>query len=175
MWRRAGKLLATAVGNMESLQVMDPCAGGGKLLIPMGKSCSGVGYEPDYSKIAYARAYFEQNHLQAEFINEPFEAHFTRPYFPQFHLVISIPYTDKKINSTYEKDPDCLAMKNYAFYVMNRSMDILMKDGYGIFAIPKDLVSAETFADEIDCISKKAEILEIEGLDSYAIISLRKK
>lgn len=175
MWRRANYLLAERVGTMEQIDVADPCAGGGKLLSTATKQFNLAGWESDHTKFAYLQAflrYYGTGHNIT--FNNDFEEWFTKPFTPAFELVISIPYTDKVINSTLEREAAYLKFTNYAYYIMCRSMDILVDGGIGIFAIPKSLMDQERFAYEIDMITQKANILSIEGCDEYSIITLKK-
>jgi len=173
MWRRAKFLLNEKFKRNEQILVVDPCAGGGKLLSEMDKSYMGKAYEPNYSPFVYAKSLFSQHDYQVEVVNQPFEFHFTLPTFPENHLVISIPYTDRDISSI-ESCKNCRQFKNYAYYIMNKSMDILQEGGFGIFAIPTNLMDRKKFEFEVDCLTSKASILSIEEYKEYAIIVLQK-
>lgn len=174
LWRRADYLLLNKFGRNEQILVLDPCAGGGKLLAGLDKAYIGKAYEPNYGPFMYAKYLFEQNGYQMSVVNEPFEFHFTTQNLPEYHLIISIPYTDREINASFEDCKDCRQFKNYAYYVMNKSMDALQEGGFGVFAIPASLMDKEKFKFEIDCITSKAEILSIESYNEYAIIVLQK-
>ncbi len=174
MWRRAVYLLKDVISTNEQIMVIDPCAGGGKLLSGMNKKWEGTAYEPNYGPFMYAKYLFEQNNYHVKVINEAFEFHLQTPRLPEYHLVISIPYTDRKINTSFEHNKECLKMKNYAFYVMNRSVDILQDGGIGVFALPKNMVNREKFGEELDCIVEKAKILSVESYDEYAIVIFQK-
>ncbi len=174
MWRRAKFLLDKKFNNLNGLLIIDPCAGGGKLLSSKENSYSALGYEPDYSRFVYLKAMLDELPGPDQAINSPFEFHFSGPHFPVYHLAISIPYTDRIIDPSLEKDIDCLKCKNYAFYVLNRSLDILVEGGFGIFALPKNMVDKELFSAELEHITEKANIMSIESYGEYAIIVLQK-
>ena len=174
MWRRANYLIGEKFSGNEQVLVLDPCAGGGSLLAGMNKAYLGKAYEPNYSPFTYAKYLFDQKGYQVSAVNEPFEFHFTTQNLPEYHLVISFPYTDREINASYEDCKDCRQFKNYAYYIMNKSMDTLQDGGYGVFAIPASLMDKEKFKFEIDCITAKASILSIEKYNDYAIIVLQK-
>jgi hypothetical protein len=72
-------------------------------------------------------------------------------------------------------DKDNLKMKNYAYYVISRSLDVVQSGGFGIFAIPKELMDLEYFKDEIKNIAEKSNILSSEGYENYVILILKKK
>lgn len=173
MWRRANYLLNEKFKKNEQILVMDPCAGGGKLLSEMNKMYIGKAYEPNYSPFTYAKNLFIQKNYQVDIINQPFEFHFTTPNLPEYHLVITFPYTDREISSI-ESCEDCRKFKNYSYYIINKSMDVLQEGGIGIFAIPTSLMDKNKFAFEIDCITSKANVLSIEQYKEYAIIVLQK-
>lgn len=178
MWRRAFYLIKENFKENEKIMVVDPCAGGGKLLSCMNKSWTGVGYESNYAPFMYAKYMFSQNNYDVNMINQPFEFHFTAldsAELAEFHLAISIPYIDRQINTLYERDKACLEMKNYGYYIINRSIDVLQDGGYGIFAIPKELANSDMFQEEIKCIANKATVLSNEGYENYAIIILKKE
>lgn len=175
MWRRAFYVVKENFKENEKIMVIDPCAGGGKLISCMNKDWTGVGYEANYAPFMYAKYMLDQNNYDVSMVNQPFEFHFTTPALPEFHLVISIPYTDRQINTNYEKDATCLQMKNYAYYIMNKSLDILQDGGYGVFAIPRELMDSDTFQEEIKCIAGKASILSTEGYENYVILILKKE
>lgn len=175
MWRRADYLLQARYETMEQVDVADPCAGGGKLLTQAKKSNNLFGWEADHTTYAYLEAILKDygtgdNHA----FNIAFEEYFTKESVPMFELVMSIPYTDRTINSTLEKEAEYLKFKNYAYYIICRSMDILVEGGIGIFAIPKTLMDETLFEYEIDQITQKANILSIEGFEEYSIITLKK-
>lgn len=175
MWRRANFLLAERVGSMEQIDVADPCAGGGKLLTQANKTFNLYGWETDHAAYTFLEGILKdygtgKNHA----LSVPFEEVFSKPYMPMFELVMSIPCTDRAINTTLEKESEYLKFTNYAYYIMCRSMDILVDGGIGIFAIPKTLMDQERFSYEIDKITQKANILSIEGCEDYSIITLRK-
>ena len=137
------------------------------------KLYTGKAYEPNYSPFTYAKRLFEQKNYQVDVINQPFEFHFTLPNLPEYHLAISFPYTDREISSM-ETCSDCRRFKNYCYYIMNKSMDILQDGGFGVFAIPAILMDKKVFEFEIDCITAKANVLSIEQFKDYAIIVLQK-
>jgi hypothetical protein len=174
MWRRANYLLGEKYKQNEQILVMDPCAGGGKLLSEMSKAYSGKAYEPNYGPFMYAKYLFDQKNYQVDVVNEPFEFHFKTQNLPEYHLVISFPYTDRQINASYETCKECRQFKNYAYYIMNKSMEVLQDGGFGVFSIPANLMDKEKFKFEIDCITSKANILSIEQCGDYAIIVLVK-
>ena len=173
MWRRANYLLGDKFKN-EQILVLDPCAGGGKLLAEMDKSYIGKAYEPNYGPFMYARYLFDQKNYQIDVVNEPFEFHFSNTNLPEYHLVISFPYTDREINASMETCKECRQFKNYAYYVMNKSMEVLQDGGFGVFAVPSSLIDKEKFKYEIDCITAKANIMSIEQYKDYAIVVLQK-
>jgi len=173
MWRRAIFLLNEKFKKNEQIMVIDPCAGGGKLLSEMDKLYTGKAYEPNYSPFTYAKRLFEQKNYQIDIINQPFEFHFTLPNLPEYHLAISFPYTDREISSM-ETCADCRRFKNYCYYIMNKSMDVLQDGGFGVFAIPAILMDKKVFEFEVDCITAKANVLSIEQFKDYAIIVLQK-
>jgi len=173
MWRRANYLLGDKFKN-EQILVLDPCAGGGKLLAEMDKSYIGKAYEPNYGPFTYARYLFDQKNYQIDVINEPFEFHFSTTNIPEYNLVISFPYIDRDINASMETCKECRQFKNYAYYVMNKSMEVLQDGGFGVFAVPSSLIDKEKFKYEIDCITAKANIMSIEQYKDYAIIVLQK-
>jgi len=175
MWRRAFYLVKENFKENEKIMVVDPCAGGGKLLSCMNKSWTGVGYESNYAPFMYAKYMLDQNNFDVNMVNQPFEFHFSTPALPEFHLAISVPYVDKQIDTTYEKDKTCLQMKNYAYYIMNRSLDVLQDGGYGVFAIPRELMNSDTFQEEIKFIAGKASVLSTEGYENFVIIILKKE
>lgn len=174
MWRRANQLLEKKYLKNEQILVVDPCAGGGKLLSCMNKAWLGKAYEPNYGPFMYAKYFFDQYHYQVNIINEPFEFHFTSTNLPENHLIISVPYTDREINTAYETCNECKKFKNYAYYIMNKSMHALQDGGIGVFALPASLLDKEKFKYEIDCITSKAEIISIEKFNDYAIIVVEK-
>jgi hypothetical protein len=180
MWRRANYLLQDRFKKNlnEQILVLDPCAGGGKLMTEMNKTYIGKGYEPNYSRYYYAENLFNQNYggvsYAVNIINQPFEFHFTLPYLPEYHLAISIPYTDRDINASMETCKECRKFKNYAYYVMSRSLDCLQQGGVGVFAIPIKLMDKEKFEYEIEHITSKSSIISIEEFKDYAIIVLQK-
>lgn len=174
MWRRANHLLSEKFKTNEQILVLDPCAGGGKLLAEMNKAYTGMAYEPNYGPFMYAKYLFDQENYQINVVNEPFEFHFTTQNLPEYHLIISIPYTDREINASFEDCKDCRQFKNYAYYVMNKSMDALQDGGFGVFAIPAALMDKEKFKFEVDCITAKANIVSVEQYNDYAIIVLQK-
>jgi len=174
MWRRANYLLGENFKN-EQILVIDPCAGGGKLLAGMNKAWLGKAYEPNYSPFTYAKHFFSQKHYQVDVINQPFEFHFSVPSLPENNLIISFPYTDREINASLETCKECRKFKNYAYYIMNKSMDALQDGGFGVFAIPAKLVDKKLFEFEIDCITSKANVLSIESFNDYGIITLQKE
>jgi hypothetical protein len=173
MWRRANYLVNEKFNN-EQILVLDPCAGGGKLLAEMNKAWIGKAYEPNYGPFMYAKHLFEQKNYQIDVVNEPFEFHFSNPELPEYNLVISFPYTNREVNASLESCKDCRQFKNYAYYIMNKSMDVLQEGGFGVFAIPTTLMDKEKFKFEIDCITAKANILSIEQYNDCAIIVLQK-
>lgn len=173
MWRRANYLLKENFKENEQLLILDPCAGGGKLLSEMDRAHIGKAYEPNYNPYRYAKYFFSQYNYQVDVINQPFEFHFTLPNLPEFNLVISIPYTDRDLTSM-EICSDCRQFKNYSYYIMNKSMDVLQEGGFGVFAIPGNLMDKEKFKFEIDLLTMKASILSIEQFKDYAIIVLKK-
>lgn len=174
LWRRANFLLKNAP-NMQQVDVLDPCAGGGKLLMPANNAYNLVGYEPEYVKFAYLEAALNKKGTNNKAINLPFEEYFSKPNVPYFELAISIPYTDIQIDSNYEKDPYYLKFKNYAYYAIARSLDTLEEGAFGVFAIPRSLMDEKMFEYEIDCITAKADILSIEGFEDYSILTLKKQ
>jgi hypothetical protein len=175
MWRRANYLLEHTFKKNENILVIDPCAGGGKLLSSMKKTWIGKAYESNYGPFMYAKHYLEQNGYEnVDVYNMPFEFHFSSVNLPEYHLIISIPYTNREINASIETCKECRKFKNYAYYVMNKSMEALQENGIGVFAIPSSLLDKEKFAYEIDCITNKAEVLSIEQFQDYAIITLKK-
>lgn len=174
MWRRANYLLGEKFKQNEHILVLDPCCGGGNLLSEMSKAYAGKAYEPNYSPFMYAKYLFDQKNYQIEVINEPFEFHFSTQNLPEYHLVISFPYTDRQINASMETCKECRQFKNYAYYVMNKSMEVLQDGGIGVFSIPANLMDKNKFEFEINCITSKANILSIEQYNDYAIIVLQK-
>lgn len=175
MWRRANYLLGNQFPKNEQILVLDPCAGGGKLLAGMNKAWQGKAYEPNYGPFMYSKYYFDQYHYQVKVTNEPFEFHFSEVNLPENHLVISVPYTDREINASMETCKECRQFKNYAYYVMNKSMEVLQDGGFGIFALPANLIDKEKFKFEIDCITAKAATLSFEQFNDYVIVVLQKE
>lgn len=175
MWRRANYIISQYFPKNEQILVIDPCAGGGKLLEGMNKAWQGKAYEPNYGPFMFAKYFFDQYNYQVDIKNEPFEFHFTTTNLPEYHLAISIPYTDREINASLETCNECRQFKNYAYYIMNKSMQALQDGGIGVFAVPASLVDKEKFKYEIDCITAKAATLSIEKFNDYAIIILRKE
>jgi hypothetical protein len=173
MWRRANYLLMESK-DIEQILVLDPCAGGGKLISEMNKSHMGKAYEPNYTKFSYANYFFTQENYNINVVNKPFEFHFTAPHLAEYDLIISIPYTDRDINATMETCKICRKFKNYAYYIMYRSLDCLEQGGVGVFAIPTKLMDKEKFEYEIDHITSKSKIISIEEFKDYAIIVLQK-
>lgn len=174
MWRRAKFMLKDIIASNLKVVVLDPCAGGGKLLSKSNKEFEIVGYEPDYKNWFYGEKYLNQNNYQVAFINDCFESHFANFFSPSFHLVISIPYTDHIINNNLETEASELKNKNYAFYVISRSIDVLLNKGIAVFCIPKEYTQNEKYAKEIKGITNKSNILSIESYKEYAIIVLQK-
>jgi hypothetical protein len=174
MWRRANYLLGNAFKQNEQILVMDPCAGAGKLLSGMNKAYDAKAYEPNYGPFMYGKYFFEQNAFDVDLVNRPFEFHFSSVTLPEYHLVISFPYTNRDINASMESCKECRQFKNYAYYVMNKSMDVLQDGGFGVFAIPVDLFDKKKFEYEVNCITNKAEILSVEQYQDYAIVVLKK-
>jgi hypothetical protein len=172
MWRRANYLLNEKFKN-EQISVLDPCAGGGKLLSEMNKTWIGKAYEPNYGPFTYAKYLFDQKNYQIDIVNEPFEFHFSNTNLPEYNLVISFPYTNREINASMEDCGNCRQFKNYAYYIMNKSMEVLQEGGFGVFAIPTTLMDKEKFKFEIDHITAKANILSIDSYKEYAIIVLQ--
>ncbi len=175
MWRRAQNLLQNVVKTNEQVLVIDPCAGAGKLLSKMNKLWLGKAYEPDHGQFMYAKYFFDQYDYQVSVINEPFEFHFQTPALPEYHLAISIPYTDRNINTSFELDKEYLKIKNYVFYVMARAIDILQDGGIGIFAIPSKMVSQEKFESELEHLLGKGRLLDVEGYGELAIVTFKKE
>jgi hypothetical protein len=175
MWRRANFMLEKTFKQNEQILILDPCAGGGKLLSEMNKAYIGKAYEPNYGPSMFAKYLFDQKHYQVDVINEPFEFHFLGHNMPENHLVISFPYTDREINASMETCNECRQFKNYAYYVINKSLDTLQDNGIAIFAIPETLMDKEKFKFEIDHITNKSNILSIEKCNDYAIIVLQKE
>jgi hypothetical protein len=175
MWRRAFYLAKENFKKNEKIMVIDGCAGGGKLISCMNKSWSGKAYEPNYAPYMYANYMLDQENFDVNVVNEPFEFHFTTPSFQEFHFAISIPYIDRQVNICYEMDKDNLKMKNYAYYVISRSLDVVQSGGFGIFAIHKELMDLEYFKDEIKNVAEKSNILSSEGYENYVILILKKK
>jgi hypothetical protein len=174
MWRRANFLLKNEFKENEKILVIDPCAGGGKLLSEMNKGWEAKAYEPNYGPFMYAKYLFEQNNYEIEMVNMPFEFHFSSTNLPENHLVISFPYTDRDVNRSMETCKECREFKNYAYYIMYKSMDVLQEGGYGVFAVPSNLVDKIKYEYEISCITNKAKVLSIEQYQDYAIIILKK-
>jgi hypothetical protein len=166
--------LKNAFKENEKILVMDPCAGGGKLLSGMNKAFEGKAYEPNYGPFMYAQYLFEQKDYDVNVVNMPLEFHFSSVNLPEYHLAISFPYTDREINSSMETCKECRQFKNYAYYVMYKSLDVLQEGGFGVFAIPASLLDKKKYEYEISCITNKAEVLSIEQYQDYAIILLKK-
>ncbi len=174
IWRRANYLVKTNFKPNEQIMVIDPCAGGGKLISGMQKTYMGKAYEPNYSPFMYAKYMLDQKNFEVDVVNEPFEFHFTTPALPQFHLAVSIPYTDREINTIFEKDKSLLKMKNYCYYIMYKTIAILQDGGFGVFAIPRELVNIEYFQDEIKMIAEKTTIMSSEGYEDFVILIIKK-
>ena len=174
MWRRAYFMLKDEIASNQKIMVIDPCAGGGKLLSKGDRGFEMTGYEPDYSQWFYGQNYLSQNNYNANFINDCFESHFADTFSPGFHLAISIPYTDRQINGKYETQSEYLKSGTYASYVMRRSIDILLDGGIGVFCVPKEYVENEKYMDDIAQIMEMADILAVESFEEYAIVVLQK-
>ena len=175
MWRRAFYLAKENFKANEQINVIDPCCGGGSLMACMDKSWVGKAYEPNYGDFMFADKLLDQENYDVDVINEPFEFHFSTPALPEYHIAVTIPYTDRQIDISLEQDASCISMKNYAYYVMNRTLDILQVGGYGIFALPKSIVSADVFKEEVKCMSNKSTVISSDSFEDYAIITLKKE
>lgn len=175
MWRRAFYLAKENFKESEKIYVIDPCCGGGSLLYNMDKGWYGKAYEPNYGDFMFADALLDQKNYDVDVINEPFEFHFSTPFLPEFHIAITIPYTDRQINVSLEQDASCVSMKNYAYYIMNRTLDILQVGGYGVFALPKSIVNSDVFQEEVKCMSNKSTVINSESFEDYAIITIKKE
>jgi len=174
MWRRAFFVLKDVIDSGVKVRVLDPCAGGGKLLSKSDKGFESVGYESEYVDWYFAHNYMMQKGYDATMINDCFESHFADVNPLGFHLVISIPYTDREINGKYEIDKKYLEIGNYAFYVMNRSIDVLFDKGIGIFCLPKEYVESEKYQNHMEEIMEKADILTVEIYEKWAILVMKK-
>lgn len=174
MWRRAFFILKDVIESGVKVRVLDPCAGGGKLLSKSDKGFVSVGYEPEYVNWYFAHNYLKQKGYDATMINDCFEAHFADVNPLGFHLVISIPYTDREINGAYEIDKKYLEISNYAFYVISRSIDVLFDKGIGIFCLPKEYVESEKYVSHMESIMEKADILTVEIYEKWAILVMKK-
>ena len=176
LWRRAYYLSKNIKNGMETINVIDPCMGGGRLLKNIPASWSGVGYESNYAEYKYAEALFnnpERYNVQAK--NRPFEFHFSEPHPPQFDFAISIPYIDRTINANLEKDSFCYTFRSYAYYCMYRSIEILNPGGYLIFALPKDLVTSEAYKEDMEKISAlDVDVKTSESYRDFTIIIIEK-
>lgn len=175
IWRRINYLCNNNFKQNEKIKVIEPCCGGGKLISAMNKKWKGVAYEPNYAPYMYANYYLEQNDYDVEVTNEPFEYHFTLPFFEEYHFAVSIPYTNREINTMYESNKDLLKVKNYSYYVMIKSIDVLQKGGFGVFAIPKDMMDTEYYQNEIKMIADKTTIISSEGFENFVILIFKKK
>lgn len=175
MWRRAYFMLKQVIESGVKVRVLDPCAGGCKLLSKADKGFHITGYEPDYANWYFGHNYLKQNNYQAEIINDCFESHFVDAHPFNFHLVISIPYTDHQINAAYDTDLTYLKIADYVFYTMMRSIDVLVDKGVGVFCIPKEYVESEKYVEQVDMVMKKADITSVESYNQYSIIILQKK
>ena len=174
MWRRAFFLLKLVIDSGVKVRVLDPCAGGGKLLSKGDKGFVSFGYEPDYVNWYFAHNYMKQKGYDATVINDCFESHFADVNPLGFHAVISIPYTDREINGAYEIDKKYLEISNYAFYVMSRSIDVMFESGIGVFCLPKEYVESEKYQTHMQDIMNKASILTVEIYEKWAILVLKK-
>lgn len=175
MWRRAFYLAKENFKPNEKIQVIDPCCGGGSLLAHMDKSWYGLAYEPNYGDFMFADKLLDQENYDVDVINEPFEFHFSNPVLPEYHLAVTIPYTDRQIDISLEQDASCVSMKNYAYYVINRTLDVLQIGGYGIFALPKSIVNTDVFAEEVKCMSNKSSVISSESFEDFAIITIKRE
>lgn len=176
MWRRANYMLQDAVKSNAKIRVLDPCAGGGLLLAQANKGFELVAYENDYESFWYCAPFLTAKGfvVNNSYTNGCFESHFADPFGPEFNLVISIPYTDRQINGKYETDPSYLKIGNYAFYVMARSMDVLLDKGIGVFCVPLEY-REKKYQEQVDYLLTKADILSIESYGDVAIAVLQKK
>src|SRR3989304_1296247 len=109
-------------------------------------------------------------------INEPFGFHFANPHYEKFNIAISIPYCDDiNINAKHEKDEDYRKYKNYAYYCISRSLDVLKKDGYLIFALPSSVVLNPAYEKERSKVVEKSKVVSSETYQDFTIIVLKKK
>ena len=176
LWRRAYYLSKNIKNGMETITVVDPCMGGGKLLGNIPQNWQGVGFESDYTQFKYAEALFNKpERYNVGVKNQPFEFHFSAPHFPQFDFAISIPYVDRPINANLEKDEYCYSFKSYAYYCIYRSIGILNPGGYIVFALPKELVTHESYKEDLDRIcSMGVDVKTSETYRDYAIVIIEK-
>ncbi len=174
IWRRANYLLQGLVKSNEKITVLDPCAGGGRLLSKANKGFDLEAYEPDYESCWYGVPLLNLMGFNSKYNHGCFESHFAGAFGPSYNLVISIPYTDRQINGKYETNVEYLKIGNYAFYVMSRSMDVLLDNGIGVFCIPKEYQDSK-YTPEISKLLNKAAVISMESYGEYAIVVLQRR
>ncbi len=172
MWMKVFVLNAES----QNLNIIDSCAGGGKLLSFFPKEYSATGYEENYSKYKYATGLLNDTlSRDVKIINEAFEFHFANPNFTIFDIAVSIPYTQKSISGDYEQDKKYTSLKNYAFYCILRSMEIVKHGGYGVFAIPIELINNKNLEYDKNVIFEENSLVSSESFNNFVILTLQRK
>lgn len=172
MWNKAYLLLKTGESD-RSINAVDPCMGGGRLLSMMRQKDEATGYEKDYQLFTHAKA-LEQIQDDFKLVNEPFEFRFAKPCLPSFDLAICVP-CEQPITSEYERDEECLKFKSYSLYLLARSMDVLYDEGIAVFALPINLLVDGNHLEDRERLLKKANIIVSEKYGNFAIIAAKKK
>jgi len=161
----------------DLVSLLEPCVGGGKLISLAPEKWIIEGYEPDYAMYKMANGMMvTQKRNNAKIHNSDFESVCINKNFYTYDLIVSIPYTNKGINPEKEKGIDYLNIKNYGWYVLIRSIDLLTKGGIGIFALPATLLG-DVYSYEKEWVAKKCIILSNDRItekNDYVVLTIKK-